>query len=128
MNTSMPVYPEQGIQTYPMGSDVKHICQRLMNFHVIAQMRDGSKFDGIIEGIDDDGVTMLVPEEIDADWENDQSNRQFGYGRRRFRRFRRQRFPFINFAFPFFIPYPYFYPQYPYFPSYGYGGGYGGGI
>ena len=42
----------------------------------------------IVEDVDDSGVTMLVPEEVEA------AERQFGgyggYGRRRFRRFRRQ--------------------------------------
>ncbi|RUQ29398.1 hypothetical protein ELQ35_10435 [Peribacillus cavernae] len=82
-----------------------------MYFHVIAQLRDGTKMDGIIEDMDDDGVTMLVAEEIDDD--SDADMRQFGgYGggyRRRYRRFRRRRYPFNFFVFPFFIPYPYYY-------------------
>jgi hypothetical protein len=53
-----------------------------MNYHVVTQV------EGIVEDVDDSGVTMLVPEEVEAD------ERQFGgyggYGRRRFRRFRRQ--------------------------------------
>ena len=74
-----------------------------MNYHVIGQMSDGSQVEGIIEDVDDEGVTMLVPENIEAD------ERQFGgYGRRRFRRFRR-RFPFNFFVFPFFFPFPYYY-------------------
>jgi hypothetical protein len=69
-----------------------------MNYHVVTQV------EGIVEDVDDSGVTMLVPEEVEAD------ERQFGgyggYGRRRFRRFRRQ---FAVFAFPFIFPFPYYY-------------------
>jgi hypothetical protein len=90
--------------------DVQGTCRRLMNYHIIARMADGSQMEGIIEDVDDDGVTMLVPEVVDGE-----EDRQFGYGgfggygRRRYRRFRRRRFPFFAFAFPFFIPFPYYY-------------------
>ena len=126
----LPNNPNQAMQASPMGSDIKSLCQRYMNYHVIAQTRDGQQFEGIIDGMDDDGVTMLVPEDVDGE------ERQYGldgYGRRRFRRFRRQRFPF-EFLLPFFTPYPYYYqpypypyypyPYYPYSPEYGYGVGY----
>ena len=87
--------------------DVKSQSMQYMNYHVIGQMSDGSQVEGIIEDVDDEGVTMLVPENIEAD------ERQFGgyggYGRRRFRRFRRRRFPFTFFVFPFFFPFPYYY-------------------
>jgi hypothetical protein len=90
--------------------DIKGICKKYKRYHVIAYLQDGSMMDGIIEDMDDDSVTMLVPEDVEED------DRQFdyggygGYGRRRFRRFRRRRFPFNFFLFPFFIPYPYYYP------------------
>ena len=90
--------------------DVKNQSMQYMNYHVIGQMSDGSQVEGIIEDVDDEGVTMLVPENIEAD------ERIFGgyggyggYGRRRFRRFRRRRFPFNFFVFPFFFPFPYYY-------------------
>lgn len=91
--------------------DAPSICRRYMGYHVIANMQDGSRVEGIIDGMDHEGVTMLIPEDIEEG-----SERQFGfdgyggYGRRRFRRFRRRRFPFFVFAVPFFTPYPYFYP------------------
>jgi hypothetical protein len=103
----------------PMSGDLKALCRRYMNYHVIARTADGQPFEAIIDGMDDEGVTMLIPEEVDGD------DRQFPYGRRRFRRFRRQRFPF-SFLFPFVIPYPYYYPPYPYSPPYYPGYGYGG--
>jgi len=92
--------------------DMKNLCMKYMNYHVITQMSDGTQMEGIIEDVDDEGVTMLVPEDIEAD------DRVFGvggyggfggYGRRRFRRFRRRRYPFFFFGFPFIFPYPYFY-------------------
>ncbi|WP_404451894.1 hypothetical protein LG329_16325 [Virgibacillus necropolis] len=123
MKNNIPMNPDQVQEDHrPMGDDVKQQCQIYMNYHVIAQMNDGSQFDGIIEGMDEDSVTMLVPEEIDEE----QGNRQFGYGyddydydyddygrprRRRFRRFRRRRFPFRLFRRLF---------RYPYYPWYGY--------
>lgn len=96
--------------------DVKHTCIKLMNFYVIGQLSDGSQVEGIIEDVDDDEVTMLVPEEVDESAV--ESNRQFGYyggfggygyPRRRFRRFRRRRFPISAFLFPFFFPFPFYY-------------------
>lgn len=120
-----PMYPTNPDQAIYMDSDIKTLGQKYMNYHVIAQTNDGRQFEGIIDGMDADGVTMLVPEEVDGEErEIDPSRQPFGYGRRRFRRFRRQRFPFLFFAFPFFTPYPYYYPYYPYYPGYGYGGGY----
>ncbi|MGM0878977.1 MAG: hypothetical protein ACQEWV_31070 [Bacillota bacterium] len=86
-----------------------------MNYHVQAIMQDGSDIEGIITDMDENNVTMLVPEEIDEEELNDNTSRQYGYGRRRFRRFRRLLFPLFNFLF--FRPYPYFYPYpYPYYP------------
>lgn len=99
-----------------MDNDVKSQCQRYMNYHVVAEAMDGSQFDGIIESMDNNGVTMLVAEEIDPDqmrpYFADNESRQFGYGfdgygRRRFRRFHRRRFPFNYFRFIF--PFPYFF-------------------
>lgn len=114
---SMPnqMYPT-GVQGayQPMHEDIKNQCREYMNYHVQAKMQDGSDIEGIITDMDENNVTMLVPEEIDEEELNDGTNRQYGgYGRRRFRRFRRFRFPLLNFLF--LRPYPYFYP-YPYFP------------
>lgn len=101
-------------QPTPDFRDVKTACQKYMNYHVVGQMTDGSQVEGIVEDMDDEGVTMLVPEMVE---EEGSDTRQFGvyggygggFGRRRFRRFRRRRFPFYTFAFPFIFPFPYFY-------------------
>lgn len=103
MNMNMPVQP--------MGHDVKHTCQSYMNYHVIAHLTNGTEFDGILEGMDEEGVTMLVPEEVDERGALD--TRQYGFGPGRYRRYRRARFPYRYFGFPFFRPYPYFYLPYP---------------
>ena len=118
--------PQQFQGTYhPMDDDIKALCQRYMNYHVMAQMNDGTQFDGIIESMDDDGVTMLVPEEVDEEQvrqvNEEDVTRQFDYDfddygrprRRRFRRFRRRRFPFSFFRGIFL--YPYFPPYYPWY-------------
>jgi hypothetical protein len=92
-------------------NDVKSKCRQYKMYYVIAHKRDGSHFYGIIDDVDDEGVTMLIPEEVTDDYD-----RQFGgfggYGPRRFRRFRRQRFPFNFFLFPFFSPFPFYSPYY----------------
>lgn len=103
--------------------DVQSTCQKYMNYYVIGQMADGSQVEGILDDMDNEGVTMLVPEDVEETDTGD--SRQFGgyggygggYGRRRFRRFRRRRFPFFTFVFPFIYPYPYYSP-YPYYPYY----------
>lgn len=100
--------------------EAKKTCIKFMNFYVIGQLGDGSQVEGIIEDMDDDNVTMLVPETVEEEEVN--GNRQFGgygggwydgysggYGRRSFRRFRRRRFPFRSFVFPFIFPFPFYF-------------------
>lgn len=109
-----PMYQQSQGTYQPSDGDIKGLAQRYMNYHVMAQMRDGSKFDGIIVNMDDNGVTMLVPEEMDEDQvrqaDEEEVGRQFGFGggRRRFRRFHRRHFPFPSFSFIF--PFPFFFP------------------
>ncbi|WP_284644652.1 hypothetical protein [Paenibacillus silviterrae] len=118
-----PIYLDQSQGMHPMANDVKTVCQKYMKYHVIAHTANGSQFDAIIDDIDADGVTMLVPEELNAHREDEQEYRQFGFGGNTFRRYHRRRFPFQTFVFPFFVPYPYyspyyFYPPYPTYPAY----------
>ncbi|SEQ49009.1 hypothetical protein SAMN05216232_2595 [Virgibacillus subterraneus] len=122
MYNNMQMNPHESQGDY-QPDQIKGLCKQYMSYHVIGQLSDGSQVDGIIDSMDEEGVTMLVPEEVDEE----QMNRQFDYGydynygrpRRRFRRFRRQRFPFRFFRSLF--RYPYYYPPYPW---YGYGGGF----
>lgn len=118
-NYAHGMYPNQPIQTETDLRNIHNVCRKYRDYYVIGQMSDGSQVEGILEDADEEGVTMLVPEEVDE--KELEPDRQFGvyggfdgygYGRprrRRFRRFRRRRFPIIQFVVPFFIPYPYYY-------------------
>lgn len=107
----------------PMNDDIQGFCHNYRNFHVIAQLEDGALLDAIIESVEENGVILLIAEEVEADQlrqeEDEETFRQFqGYGRpgrRRYRRYRRQRFPFNVFRSLFLYPfYPYYYP-YPWY-------------
>ena len=90
--------------------NVNDQCKKYLYYHIILTMTDGSKFDGMIEDVDTDDITMLVGEDVmEADSEN-QSDEQRQYHdhnrpRRRFRRFRRRRFPINNLASIALLPY-----------------------
>lgn len=107
-------------------------CHKYMYHHVTLTMADGSSFDGIIEDVDRDQITVLVGEDV-MERESDEfdARQYYGYGygrpRRRFRRFRRQIFPLaaltalalLPYVYPDPYPYPYPYPYYPpYYPYY----------
>ncbi|MFX3616946.1 MAG: hypothetical protein ACE3JK_05435 [Sporolactobacillus sp.] len=89
-------------QTTGNETDIKKIANQLMNYHILAHLNDGSQQEGILDEVNDKGVVLLIPEDI-----ND-TDRQF-YGPRRFRRYNRFLFPFSLFAFPFIVPFPFFY-------------------
>ena len=100
-------------------------CKKYLYYHIILTTTDGNKFDGIIEDVDKDGITMLSGEEVMEQENTDQSDEQRQYydhrrPRRRFRRFRRRRFPIGNLATLALLPYitPQLYPYYPYYPYY----------
>jgi hypothetical protein len=100
-------------------------CKKHIGSHMLLETTDGQTIDGIIESTDDQGVTMMVAEEMNS------AEREFiGSGgfngddydddrrRPRFRRFRRRRFPFPFIRRLFY--YPYYYPYYPYYYPTGY--------
>jgi hypothetical protein len=101
-----PGYPSQETGDY---RNIMNTCQRYMNYHVVGQMSDGTQMNGILEDMDNEGVTLLVPEDVDDDSDDMRYGGYGGYGRRRYRRFRRRRFPYAVFVFPFFFPFPYYY-------------------
>ena len=102
MNNHFP--PNSGYRPELDPNNIKNKCWQYMNYHVIGQMADGTQVEGIIEDVDDDGVTLLVPEDVET------NDRLYGYGgRSRYRRFLRRRFPFSVFAFLFIFPFPYYY-------------------
>lgn len=87
------------------------MCKEYHLYFMQFQTTEGGMLEGIIEDIDEDGIILLIPS---GDMERvDETQRQFGFGYgygypRRFRRFRRQRLPFIlirNLLFPFYYFY-----------------------
>lgn len=97
-------------------------CKKYVYYHTTLTMTDGSTFDGIIENVDKDIITVLVGEDVMEDESENRSDEQrqpFGHGgpRRRFRRFRRRNFPLGTLATLALLPYiaP---PPYPYYPYY----------
>ncbi len=104
---------------------IKEECKTYLTYHAVLIMKDGSTCDGIIEGVDDDDIIVLVGEDVVIDENEETNTRQqpMGYNRpNRYRRFRRRKFPMrgINrlelLRYPFIYPvYPYPYP-YPFFP------------
>ncbi|WP_096435187.1 hypothetical protein [Alteribacter populi] len=108
-------------QMQPGGADpaahqqqLHELCQAYNNHLVQFETNDGQVYDGIIDGMDQNGVDMLVPVGDMDQGSNHEYERQFGFGGygggygypRRFRRFRRHRFPFFGIRrlfFPFFF-------------------------
>lgn len=109
---------------YCDSQDLHDECKRYIYYHTTLTMADGNTFDGIIENVDKDRITVLVGEDvIEGQNENQisQQRQNYGYGhgnpRRRFRRFRRRTFPLSNLVTLALLPYiaP---PPYPYYPYY----------
>lgn len=102
--------------------NLEHQCKKYLYYHTTLTMTDGSEFDGIIENVDSDIITVLVGEDMieeESEKQSDQQRQYYGYGRprRRFRRFRRKTFPLGNLVTLALLPYiaP---PPYPYYPYY----------
>ncbi|MBD8068165.1 hypothetical protein [Bacillus sp. PS06] len=93
-------------------------CKTYMYHHALLTMNDGNTFDGIIEKVDNNNITVLVGEDV-FDIEMDEVDARYGFGygpRRRFRRFGRRTFPLAALATLALLPYVY--PPYPYYPYY----------
>ena len=111
----------EGNDYYRDSRAVEDECKKYLYYHIVLTTTDGKKFDGIIENVDKDGITMLSGEEVMEQEDTNQSDEQrqyHGRPRRRFRRFRRRRFPINNLAALALLPYiaPPVYPYYPYYP------------
>lgn len=91
-------------------------CNKMMSYHVVLTMQDGSQIDGIIESVEPNSVNVLVGE--DAIYGEDMQ-RQYT-SPRRYRRFRRRNFPLANLLALALLPYPYYAPPYSYYPYYPY--------
>lgn len=80
-------------------------------------MKDGSVFDGIIESVDNDSITILVGEDVIDEEPENQNNQQRQFGRpRRYRRFRRRYFPLGALIALSLLQYPYYSQPYYYYP------------
>ncbi|WP_054709828.1 hypothetical protein [Bacillus sp. JCM 19041] len=79
-------------------------CNQMKDHHVELKMEDGQSIDGILTEVNNDGITLLVGEDVHYE-----EARQFGY---RYRRYRPRFFPFGRFGgigfFPYFFP-PFFF-------------------
>ena len=81
-------------------------CKRLMNFHVMLFHKDGIKLDGIIQDINEEGVLVLVGEDVFKNPSQNTPNRQ-NY---MYRRYKPRFFPFAALATTYIMPYSYYTP------------------
>lgn len=123
MNANPQFMPQSTAGQGMQKGQMKEFCKQYHHHYIMMEADDGQIYEGIIDGMDDDNVDMLVPIG-DMDRED---MRQYPYGGypyspygypygyynpyvygypRRFRRFARRRFPFSGlraFFFPIFI-------------------------
>ena len=92
-----------------------HQCKQHEYYLVTIGLKDGRTINGIIVDVRDDQVKVLVSEEVSA---GGGDQRQFGFGRFGFRRFRPAFFPLAALTslalLPYLAPYPYAYGPYGY--------------
>lgn len=81
-------------------------CKRLRSFHVILLLKDGIRFDGIIQDINEEGVLVLVGEDVFKNPSQNTPNRQ-NY---MYRRYKPRFFPFAALATTYIMPYSYYTP------------------
>lgn len=89
---------------------VMEMCKKYHHYLMMMEGSDGRIYEGIIDGVDDEHVYLLVPV---GDMDMEMEGRAFGvpfaggfFRPRMFRRFFRRRFPFFffrRFFFPFFF-------------------------
>lgn len=88
--------------------EMQRKCEDLMNYHVVINMIDGNKMDGIITDVDDQGVTMMIGEDV-VERSGESNSRQMP---RRYRRYRRRRIPFRTIAGLSLLLYPFIAPPF----------------
>ena len=84
-------------------------CKRLRSFHVILLLKDGIRFDGIIQDMNDEGVLVLVGEDVFKNPSQNPSNRQ-NQPNYMYRRYKPRFFPFAALAATYIMPYSYYTP------------------
>lgn len=113
-SNTQPLAQEYGNNTQPFAQAevnqfsqgaMKEQCQKMKDHHVEIKMANGQSIDGILTEVRDDGIIVLVGEDV-----HQEDSRQFGW---RYRRYRRRFFPFGGFFglgfFPYFFPPVFFY-------------------
>jgi hypothetical protein len=103
---------QPGMMDPSMQQHMYELCQQYHHHMMQFQTADGQTIEGIIDGVDREGVNLLVPVGDTDDDQGTHTDFRYGYGGfpgygfpRRFRRFRRQHFPFFflrRLFFPFF--------------------------
>lgn len=81
-------------------------CKRLRSFHVMLFLKDRIKLDGIIQDINEEGVLVLVGEDVFKNPSQNTPNRQ-NY---MYRRYKPRFFPFAALATTYIMPYSYYTP------------------
>ncbi|ALA53914.1 hypothetical protein J32TS2_05200 [Shouchella clausii] len=102
-NNTQPFAQAEANQFSQQGA-MKEKCRQMKDHHVEVKMANGQSVDGILTEVREDGITVLVGEDV-----HQEESRQFGW---RYRRYRRRFFPFGGFTglgfFPYFFP-PFFF-------------------
>ena len=83
-------------------------CKRLMNFNVMLFLKYGIELYGIIQDINDEGVLVLVVEDVFKNPSQNTPNRQ-NY---MYRRYKPRFFPFAALATTYIMPYSYYTPYF----------------
>ena len=111
-NQTNPMMNMPQMQQGASQQDMKDQMNGYKHYFVILEMKDGQQYEGIIEDMDAENVYVLMPVG-DEDGDDDSDQRNWGWGGgfgpgygggygwgygypRRFRRFRRYRFPFFG--------------------------------
>lgn len=105
---------------------IRDLASKHLNQYVTAELEDGTRFNGVVTGLDEQYVYLDVPPAAypaeaggyEGYEERSDDERQFGWGPR----FRPRPFGFYGYRPPF---YGGGYPFYPGFGGYGFGGGFG---
>lgn len=96
-------------------------CKKLLYYHVIFTIKDGSIFDGIINNVEENHIIVLVGKDIIKTEHENTSPQQRQYddytnSTQRYRRFEPKRVPINALTGLYLLPYPFIMPQYPYYP------------
>ena len=91
-------------------NNLQEQCKKYITFHVTLKMLDGSTVEGILEGIENGRIIILVGEDVmereNTNQVENQRQPSMGGPRRRFRRYRRNSFPINALAALALVQYP----------------------